>query len=102
MLAFLDDMITNPYELETAVFENNRHLLTFAVLRNKFSIVDRIVSAYPKSINLQDDSGHTALFYSIIYKKSISFMSLLKYGADPNIKDKQGITVMKRAALNQQ
>src|SRR2546428_5817229 len=50
------------------------------------------------SVNLQDEHGNTPLMDAALYSKAITVKLLLEQGADPNMTNRDGATVLMRAA----
>ncbi|WP_051654723.1 ankyrin repeat domain-containing protein [Persephonella sp. IF05-L8] len=76
----------------------NDMLLTAAQLGD----IDRVRLAIAKGANLnyQDENGGTALHWAVFYGYKDIVQLLLMHGADPLIKDKDGITPIDVARIN--
>jgi ankyrin repeat protein len=53
------------------------------------------------NVNLQTDKGYTALMFASTYGNIKCVRLLLKHGADPNIKNNYGVSVLSKAISNQ-
>jgi len=62
-----------------------------------------LFSKYGANVNFKDREGNTALFYAVKKKYKIDDIGLLlKFGADPDIENQQGISARKLAEMNRQ
>ena len=83
-------------------FETGRSILIFAVIKNSEKLIDVLLKKCPQLISMTDLYGNGPLHYAIQYNKLISFHKLLKLGADPNAKQKQGMSCLHLAAIKNQ
>jgi ankyrin repeat protein len=74
------------------------NLLHWAVIANRPGVIPALVEA-GVSINAQDESGFTPLMYAatIDFGDTASLRALLKAGADPNIRNREGRTALEQA-----
>lgn len=89
------------FDLLTTQFETGRSFLVYAVLRNSPSLIQCLLSHCPALISLKDHYQRTPLHYAVQYNKTASLHQLLKAGADPNVRDRQGKTPMHLAVVKQ-
>jgi hypothetical protein len=82
----------NPADLHVGDFPGAT-LLIFAVLANQpVEIIDRILAKSMDLVNHQNNRGKTALHYAAILNKFDVAQLLVRAGANPNVKDKNGAT----------
>ncbi|XGW18517.1 hypothetical protein V3C99_002825 [Haemonchus contortus] len=66
-------------------------LLHMAVLKERHEMVELIVSEYPNTVNITDQSGRSAIHYAATQSNAI-YDTLIDLGADPTITDSEGLT----------
>lgn len=91
---YLSSTSDSKYDLLTTQFETGRSFLVYAVLRNSASLIECLLNHCPALICTKDLFQRTPLHYAVQYNKIASVHQLLKSGADPNARDRQGKTPM--------
>jgi len=72
------------------------------IVASQMGDIDRVRLAIAKgaNINAQDENGGTALHWAVFYEHGNIVRLLLMHGANPYIKDKNGITPIDVARIN--
>jgi uncharacterized protein len=103
----LDDLGYNRIELNPKLKANAELSASLQELAKRVGIAEsekiaRILIEKGADLNIQDNSGRTALMLAIALNKKEIAKNLIMEGADINIKDNAGITALKQALDKQQ
>jgi serine/threonine protein kinase len=95
----VDFSVRYPLEVGVGAEEQRSTLLHQAVQVGNVYALRALIKRFPKLIDVQDSNGDTALHYAVMSSNRVFFERLMRSGADPRIKNNEGIESSAFASL---